>query len=251
MTVPAQKGWDQFFSICASCKARDCRYKGIMDFAAIAKSISEQVVTVWHAPVPFLAAFIASWLVMRAFIRGQFETRLSNIQSTLDLRNAQLQDYKDKLSGATPEEAKARMNALEARIDEIVPRLEALGPRRVTVEQRQAMAPILDQCRGAHVSIASDAASVDAAQMVKGLLAAFNSAGWVVSTPTVLGLGNPPPSGIALRAENLAQLRPEERCVADALRTAGLEYDLQVGGRGRALNDHVAVELILTTQLHD
>lgn len=61
-----------------------------MDFGALAKSVWEQFVTVWHTPVPFLAALIASWFVMRWFIRGHYEVRLANDQSTIEMLEKRL-----------------------------------------------------------------------------------------------------------------------------------------------------------------
>ena len=113
------------------------------------------------------------------------------------------------------------------------------------------MAQALDVCRGAHIHIISDAASTDAAQMSKGLVAAFNSAAWNVRTPTVVGLSDPPTSGIGLKVTNPLQLCREEHCVANALKFAGLEFDLQVGGASLPIPGEKAVQLILTTSLRD
>jgi hypothetical protein len=61
-----------------------------MDPGAIARSIADQFVTVWNTPVPFLAVCVALWLLLRWHIRGQFETRLVNAQSTIDMLEKQL-----------------------------------------------------------------------------------------------------------------------------------------------------------------
>ncbi len=61
-----------------------------MEPKQIAQGIWDQFVTVTQAPVPFLAALIASWFVMRWFIRGHFDTRLANAQSTIDMLEKQL-----------------------------------------------------------------------------------------------------------------------------------------------------------------
>lgn len=61
-----------------------------MDFGAVAKSVWDQFVTVWHTPVPFFAALLASWFAMRWFIRGQYETRLANADSTIAMLEKKL-----------------------------------------------------------------------------------------------------------------------------------------------------------------
>jgi tRNA_anti-like len=61
-----------------------------MDFGALAQSIADQFVTVRNAPVPFLTACIALWFGLRWFVRGQFETRLANAASTIEMLEKQI-----------------------------------------------------------------------------------------------------------------------------------------------------------------
>jgi hypothetical protein len=225
------------------------------DFNQIAQSILAQLATVWRTPVSFFAALIASWFLIRWHINGQFETRISNSQSTIDLQDRQLQDYKDKLDGATPDAAKARIDALEERIDQILTKVAAVTPRQATAEQRQVLAAALDPFHGSLVSIASDAASADAAQISHGLTAAFNAAGWQVENAMVLGLGNPPMSGIGLIVPTPELLTPQQEAIAQAFRAAGLKFDLQAGNsRPRSPLDQrpaPVAEIVLTNRLQD
>ena len=93
-----------------------------MDWGEISKNIWAQFATVANTPIPFFAALLfAGWLIWLAF-RHTYATRLENLQSTVNLRDTQLQDYKDKLSGASAEEAKQRIDALEAIVASIAPR---------------------------------------------------------------------------------------------------------------------------------
>lgn len=218
-----------------------------MDPGEIAKSIWEQFVTVGNAPVPFIAAVLFSgWLIWLA-VRREYATRLANADSTQALLERQLQDYKDKLSGATPDEARARLDALEARID-------AMGPRRLTAEQRQRMAVILDQHKGRAIEITSDASSADATQLARGLALAFNGSGWHTQTATALGIGNPPASGVGIIVPNPASLAPEQHAVAQALTAAGLAYDIQQGNLRQPNpfeRPKPVAEILLTSRLED
>lgn len=214
-----------------------------------AASVTDQLMTVINAPVPFLLVISVVAAAMWKYLGHHYHGRIAAKDDLLALKQAQVDDYKDKLGGASPDAAKARMDALEARIDEIVPKLEAIRPRQVTSEQRQAMVLKLDKCQGTQVFITSDAASSEAAQLSRGLVEAFNSAKWAVRTPMVMGLGNPPSTGIALMAADIHNLSEEEACVADALNAARLEFDLQLGGPHPVLPGTKVVELILSTRL--
>lgn len=226
-----------------------------MEPKQIAQSVLDQFVTVIAAPVPFLAAVIASWFIIRWYIRGQFDTQLNNGKSTIELLERQLQEYKDKTGGDTPDAVKTRIDALEQRIAEMVPKLAAMGPRKVAADQRQLMVPLLDPFKDQCIEIASDAASADAAQMSKGLVAAFNSAGWITQTSMVMGIGNPPPTGVGLTVDDTARLTPAQSAVAGALNAAGIAFDLRSGPmRMRPHMDGRPVpiaEIVLTTRLED
>ncbi|MDT7533689.1 hypothetical protein OVY48_09665 [Sphingobium sp. SA2] len=230
-----------------------------MDFNTAAASIWQQIVTVYNAPVPFLAVVVLMWFVMRWAIGGQYATRLSNAESTEKLLERQLQEYKDKTGSDTPDAVKARIDALEQRISEMVPRLAAMGPRKISAEQRQVMVPLLDPFKGQSIDITSDAASTDAAQMSKGLVAAFNSAGWITQTPMVMGLGNPPTTGVGVKVGDPNSLTPAQKAVVNALRAANISFDFQTGplhSRRPQMLGHPesappVAEVILTTRLED
>lgn len=213
-----------------------------MNVGEFAKAIWEQFLLVGHAPVPFLTAVLfAGWLIW-LFVKHSYDIRLANADSTKQLLERKLQDYSDKLSGASPDEAKARMDALEARLD-------AMGPRKVSPEKRQDMVKILSKFSGQLASIAHDAGASDAQVLSKGIAAAFTDSGWRVQLPMVMGLGNPPQTGIGVSVANPAQLTPEEQSACDALRSAGLDFDLQVGAKRWNDRENFAVEIVVSRPL--
>jgi hypothetical protein len=220
-------------------------------FQETVASVTQQFAAVSEAPVPFFLVVALVGFGIWKFLNHHYSGRISTKDDLLTLRQAQIDDYKAKLDGATPDAAKARMDALEARIAEIVPQITALGPRRLTAEQQKAMLPILDSGRGAHITICSDAASADAAQFSRSLVAVFNSAGWIVRTPMVLGLGYSPPSGIGLRVKNPQSLSGAEKFVFDSLKAAGLEFDLLQAGAALPIETQEVVELVITNKLTD
>jgi hypothetical protein len=197
-----------------------------MDFGAAAQSVWNQFVTVAHAPVPLLAALIALGIVILWLARWRFRTRIETLRSLADLREAQLQDYKDKLNGASSDQARARMDALESRLFEVLAQVASLAPRNLTDQQRRAALAVLDRFRGCRIKILSDAAAPDVKRLADALIATFNGAAWHVETGIVLEIANAPASGVALLVPDPARLTSPQRSIAEALRDAGLAFDL-------------------------
>ena len=215
-----------------------------MDFGAEAQFIWNQFGTVAHAPVPFLAALIVSWIVIGWLARWRFRNRIDNLQSLTNLREAQLQDYKDKMNGASPDQAKARMDALESRLFEVLSQVASLAPRTLTDRQRRAALAVLDRFRGSRIKILSDAAAPDVKRLADALTATFNGAAWHVETGIVLEIANPPPTGVALLVPDPVRLTPPQQSIAEALRDAGLAFDLTP--RLRAAESRHAAHILLT-----
>ncbi|MCR4268751.1 hypothetical protein [Nitratireductor sp. ZSWI3] len=177
-----------------------------------------------QAPVTFLVlaavlALMAYWLV-----RHQFADRLESLNSRITLRDDQLASYKEKLSGASPDEAKQRLDLLELQV-------KALSPRRLSTDQINRLISMVSKQPSA-IEIAHDAAAGDAKAFTGDFAVAFQRAGWAVSLPMVMGIGNPPPTGIALQVNDPDNLRPVEALVRSALSDLGLEFDVQPGLRG-------------------
>src|ERR1700722_19830693 len=60
---------------------------------------------------------------------------VSNRDSEITLLKGQRDDYKDKLSGATPDQAKAHIDALKGQVSALETRLGAVEGRRLTDQQ--------------------------------------------------------------------------------------------------------------------
>jgi hypothetical protein len=198
-------------------------------FDSTVASVSQQFATVLAAPVPFLLVVGIVGIVIWRFLSHHYSGRLSAKDDLLTLRQAQLDDYKEKLSGASPDEAKARLDALEQRIED---GFKALAPRTLSDDQRQKLVEILDGLNGNHVIISQDAAVADARPLAQSIAAAFLAARWTASTPMVMGLGNPPPSGIGIKVPDQNNLSPPQRAIYDAFKAAGIPFDIQNGGAG-------------------
>jgi hypothetical protein len=174
---------------------------------------------VLQAPLTFAVAAILVAGIVWAALDWKYSAQISDLQSRLSLRDDQINDYKNKLSGATPDEAKNRLDALELQV-------KALSPRRLTETQKDKIVQSLRGVSG-NISIAQDMGAPDAKVYTGDLALAFQAAGWAVTLPAVLGVGNPPRTGVGLRVANPAALRPAELATKTALEAAGIAFDIQ------------------------
>ncbi|MCW2388647.1 hypothetical protein M2333_001693 [Sphingobium sp. B11D3B] len=216
-----------------------------MDSGGIATTAWEQITTVIAVPIPFFAAILfVGWLIW-LFVRREYSTRLENAASNLELANARLADYERKLAGASPDEAKARIDNLEAK-------LEHLMPRRVSAEQRERIRQALRGTTGT-ISIGSDMACADAPAFNSGLTAAFRNAGWETMNPSFMGLANPPASGVGVRCLDCHNPTLKEVSVMNALTEARIEFDVQPGRDLERVNgrQEIEAEIVITPRVMD
>ncbi|RJT42671.1 hypothetical protein D3227_02125 [Mesorhizobium waimense] len=116
------------------------------------------------APVAF-AVLASGWAVGR-FMYGQ----------RIALLKERIESYKEKLDGASPEEARLRIDRLEARIRQ----LEATAPRTLGPEQMEAIAEAGRRSPG-RILITYDSAASDGGALQAQFLQAFRKAGWTAS----------------------------------------------------------------------
>jgi hypothetical protein len=199
-----------------------------------------------QAPWAFAVWTVVIAGVVWAVINHLKANRIEALEGRLKLRDDEISDYKRKLSGATPDEAKARIDSLEGRLNQLM-------PRRVTAEQREQIRAALVSIPG-NAQIGSDMACADAPAFAAGLIAAFQSAGWEISNPSFMRLSGPPMSGLGLRVTDPANLSQKENAVASTLRGAGLSVDIQPGKSARHVHDQrpaADIELVITPRVLD
>jgi len=77
----------------------------------------DQITAIWSAPRPFILALVSLAALIVGGSYWLFDWRYSGIighlESRIKLTEAQRDDYKTKLGGATPDEAKAKLEALQ------------------------------------------------------------------------------------------------------------------------------------------
>lgn len=207
----------------------------------LADYVLGEFAVIGEAPVAFfVSVLLAGGLIWRT-VEWHFKTRLENSASTQALLERQLADYRDKLDGATPQEARAKIEALETRVNVLE------GPR-LTEDQKNKMRPWLSAHRGNMIHLTQDSASASAQVFCRQVSDLFRQEGWNVRNPMVLGIGNPPKTGLALTVKDPEQMTLAQQAIASALTAAGIKFDIQKGGGGHpAGNQEPIAELLFTT----
>ncbi|MGO9133783.1 MAG: hypothetical protein ACLP8A_07000 [Methylovirgula sp.] len=171
-----------------------------------------------------------------------YSSIINSYEGRIKLKDDQISEYKDKLNGATPAEAKARLDALESQ-------LKALSPRRLSSEQRNLIARAISGTK-ATINIVHDGASPDANQFAGDFLWAFQAGGWTVVPSMGIGIGNPAPTGLALRVVDPSALSAADKVIQNALEAAHVSYDLQGGFRSPPIQPTYDLQLVITAKLN-
>jgi hypothetical protein len=179
---------------------------------------------VTHGPVLFIVSVLIVGSLAYGIARGQYEARMATLKERLDFKDDQVKEYKDKLSGATPDEAKARFDALERRVTQI-------GGRRLTRDQRdRLMHSVIGAGAGAFISIAYAMSQGDCGAYATDFARTFSDAGWDVENVATMGLESESFRGTSVVVTNATALQPLESTVLNALRNAEIQFDLEEGG---------------------
>ena len=201
-----------------------------------------------QAPWAFAILTVVIIGVVWAVINHLKANQIGNFESRLRLRDDEIADYKRKLEGASPDEAAARIAALEAVVAK-------MGPRKISLEQRQLMLPYLRPFAGCEINIAQDAGASEAAQLLKGLVDAFTQAGWSPQTSFVMGPNRHPRTGLGVIVLDPANLSAPQRAVTAAIEAVGMDFEIWQGEpRSHHPMDQSPLpvaEIVLTARLED
>jgi len=147
-------------------------------------------------------------------------------QETTALRQ-QIAEYRDKLHGASPDEAKT---ALDVLTDEVAALQAQLKPRRVDAHQRQIITERLKIPTGTQYALAivHEGGCWDCPQYAADFDGTFRSIpGLLVSNRVTMGLTQRPPRGLAVVVSDPLHPSAQETTLLQALQGAGIEFDLQ------------------------
>ena len=80
----------------------------------------EQWEVIARAPVPFFVALTVVGAIIWAVLSYSYSTRVTNLELEIALVTRQRDDYRDKLGGASPDQAKSKIDELERRVKETI-----------------------------------------------------------------------------------------------------------------------------------
>jgi hypothetical protein len=196
------------------------------------KKVADGWPVIAAAPETFAAIMIAFivvavpsiWLVLN----WSYRTRIENFQARLGSKDEQIaslqrqrDEYKNKLSGASPDEAKARIEALERRLIQV-------EPRRLAAEQREIIVRVLRSALGeAHtVQVAYDAACADCNGYAAEVGAAIGAApGWTPINAMVMGPRMQSAKGLAVLVPDLNNPGQTASLLMRAFSEAGVAFE--------------------------
>lgn len=179
-----------------------------------------------QAPVSFILAVSAATALSWSAFSWRYTGQIENLEGRIKLQADQIVAYKEKLNGATPEEARQRVQALEKQLRSLVPR--QLDSRQIDKLKRA----LSNNSKGVLATV-QDSASADAESFIGSIEKVFIGSGWQRGGSLVeIGpIADPPRSGLALCVFDPKSLTPMETVVKDAFMDAEIEFELRTLGR--------------------
>lgn len=154
----------------------------------------------------------------------------------LQLAEARVSDYKERLNGKSPEQAASAIAVLEKRLAAVEP--FALS-EEVTIKLQMWL-----QRSPALIHICQDAGSPDSKKYHSQLVNLFERCGWQVRAPIIMGIGTPPKPGLRVVGTPGSRVMDS---VLEAFAQAGVAYE--VTARELLVRENMPeVELIVTSR---
>lgn len=193
--------------------------------------IAQEWAVITAAPVAFTVVISAACLIVWLAIKWSYQSVLDGKNAEIALLRRQKDDYKDKLSGASPDEAKAKIDDLERR-------LLLVEPRRLTTEQREAIVRVLSASATPSrvVDVAHDVSCSDGGRYGGEIASTIRRApGWMIREPAVMGRGIKSPKGLAVVTPDPRNPAEAARLLIRAFSEAGVDFDVLAAPSGRSL----------------
>ncbi len=170
------------------------------------------------APFTFISGLLLATVAIWVIVKGMGAATESALRERISLRDDQLLDYKEKLSGASPDEAKQRIEALEHRLAE-------LEPMTIPHLQQEAMVNVLRVAAG-QVSIFREMGSASLSKLHSQLSSVLKQARWTVINGTGMDMNFEPESKVTVTTPNLTN--PQFRALSEALKLSDIQFNAVV-----------------------
>ena len=203
--------------------------------------LRQEAAAIVSAPILAGTILAVALAVMWTALHWSYRAALENKDSHIAFLERRLAEYRDRLNGATPDEARKRIDALESELGTLRVRLQ---PRHLTTAQRQA---IIDRSRlpagtpPADIRVAHEANCSDCRAFAEEIAGALGERdNWRVTTAAIEAPAERPRTGLGIRVEQPLRPPPEAVRLQESLRSARLPFDMIAGDVG------ASIELIVT-----
>lgn len=198
----------------------------------------------------FVTATIAATIF--AFINYVNSATIAAKDATIQTLTAAVTSYKDKLNGASPDEAKGKITQLESRLKEFESSLEGriknIEPRHLSEDQKRIIKSYINTISG-EATIATELGCGECIQYADEFQSTLQNSGWKVRLSLGALLSAASPTGIAVIIPNNSNKISNSIAIINSLRDANIAFVLKEPNNHNtpSLSDHTdAVTMIIT-----
>lgn len=202
------------------------------------ESLQKNWGTISQFPWLFASTVAISFSAGFAFAKYLASEKMQSMTEAKKLAEDRVADYKEKLQGASPDQAQEKIHSLEARV-------LALEPIKLTDEQLGLISDILKKNKS-YVVFELDTSCPEKKILNRQLAKVFSDAGWDVSCASVMGVSATPKSGIGIGYMlNSAYISGYEE-VLEAFKRAGISCDI-LPAASSGFGDSPRIRILLTS----
>jgi hypothetical protein len=181
---------------------------------------------IMNAPVPYVMTTIVVALAIWAAHVWAYGRRLEKKDDTIALLDREITDYKRKLDGASPDQAKEKIESLERKVEQFSRFLE---PRRLTRQQKTGLANMIRTAGPiqGRVRVVHDMSCTDCDKYAADLAEAIKSApGWMVEISHMAMSFKKASSGLAVLVRDRSQFAQEAIVLIRALERVEIPFEV-------------------------
>lgn len=189
------------------------------------EELRREAKAIGSAPILLGSVIVLLIALIWGFMHWSYHSLLSGKDAHITSLDRRLADYRDSLNGASPEEVRRRIEALEVELKTLHIRLT---PRRLTAAQREAISDRSRRPSGTpsrSITVTAQDSCSDckafAAEIADALRFADN---WRVTSQPLTDSGGRQSSGLDIRVAEPTRPPPEAVVLQQALRSAGLAF---------------------------
>ncbi|NVM43194.1 hypothetical protein HWX16_23200 [Ochrobactrum intermedium] len=182
------------------------------------ESLQKNWDTISQFPWLFASTVVISFSAGFAVAKYLSSEKMQSMNEAKKLAEDRVADYKEKLQGASPDQAQEKINSLEARV-------LALEPIKLTDEQLSLISDTLKKTMS-YVVFELDASCPEMKILNQQLATVFSDAGWNVTGASVLGVSDRPKSGIGIGYKFNNSHISGYKEVLEAFKRAGIRCDI-------------------------